>query len=66
MVIWVSSSSATPLKSQCRYSVLDRLILRPLSSKATRHSSTLAFRHCLVSAINTISSAKSMHQGTVS
>ncbi|MFS8012275.1 hypothetical protein Hanom_Chr14g01318921 [Helianthus anomalus] len=66
MVIWVSSSMATPLKSQCRYSVLDRLIVRPLPSKATRHSSILSFRHCLVSAINTISSAKSMHIGIVS
>ncbi|MFS7899824.1 hypothetical protein Hanom_Chr00s080416g01793551 [Helianthus anomalus] len=59
----MSSSLSTPLKSQYKYSVLDRLILKPLPSRAACHSSSLAFRLCLLSASSTISSAKSRHHG---
>ncbi|MFS7895388.1 hypothetical protein Hanom_Chr00s002805g01704921 [Helianthus anomalus] len=62
----MSSSLSTPLKSQYKYPVLDLLILKPLPSKVARHSCNLAFRLCLLSTTNTISSAKIRHHGRAS
>ena len=66
MVAFGSPIDSILLKLHHKYSVLVRLMHNPLPSKASLHSSNLLLASSLVSAIKTISPAKSMHHGTVS